>query len=68
MKVMSFVILALLFLSSGASGQARKPSSIAELVTYRASDREAILYAGAKSEGKLIWYTSLAGRFLQRAG
>ncbi|HET9297120.1 MAG TPA: extracellular solute-binding protein, partial [Candidatus Binatia bacterium] len=27
----------------------------------RAPDREAILYAGAKSEGKIIWYTSLAG-------
>jgi len=61
MKVMSFFILALLFLPSGASGQARKPASIAELVTYRAPDREAILYAGAKSEGKIIWYTSLAG-------
>ncbi|HEU4638978.1 MAG TPA: hypothetical protein VFS84_09005, partial [Candidatus Binatia bacterium] len=54
-------ILALLFLPSGASGQARKPAGIAELVTYRAPDREAILYAGAKSEGKIIWYTSLAG-------
>jgi iron(III) transport system substrate-binding protein len=61
MKVMSFLILALLFLSGGASGQARKPASIAELVTYRAPDREAILYAGAKTEGKIIWYTSLAG-------
>ncbi len=61
MKVTSFLILALLFLSSGALGQARKPASIAELVIYRAPDREAILYAGAKTEGKLIWYTSLAG-------
>lgn len=61
MKIMSFFILALLFLPSGASGQARKPAGIAELVSYRAPDREAILYAGAKSEGKIIWYTSLAG-------
>jgi iron(III) transport system substrate-binding protein len=42
-------------------GQARKPSTIAELVTYRGADREALLYAGAKTEGKIIWYTSLAG-------
>lgn len=61
MKIMSFFILALLFLPSGASGQARKPAGIAELVSYRAPDREAILYAGAKGEGKIIWYTSLAG-------
>ena len=61
MKVVSFFVLALLFFSSAASGQARKPAAIAELVTYRAPDREAILYAGAKSEGKIIWYTSLAG-------
>jgi iron(III) transport system substrate-binding protein len=61
MKVVSFFVLALLLLSSAASGQARKPAAIAELATYRAPDREAILYAGAKSEGKIIWYTSLAG-------
>jgi len=44
-----------------AGGQARKPATIAELVTYRGADREAILYAGAKTEGKIIWCTSLAG-------
>ncbi|HWH79655.1 MAG TPA: extracellular solute-binding protein, partial [Candidatus Binatus sp.] len=41
--------------------QTRKPTSIAELAAYRGADREQILYAGAKSEGKIIWYTSLAG-------
>ena len=41
--------------------QARKPATIAELATYRGADREQLLYAGAKSEGKIIWYTSLAG-------
>ena len=61
MKVTSLIIVTLLFLSTGAWGQARKPSTIAELVTYRGADREALLYAGAKSEGKIIWYTSLAG-------
>ena len=35
--------------------------TISELVTYNAKDREAVLYAGAKTEGKVTWYTSLAG-------
>ena len=60
MKTPSFIILALL-VTSTAWGQARKPSTIAELVTYRGADREALLLAGAKTEGKIIWYTSLAG-------
>jgi iron(III) transport system substrate-binding protein len=39
----------------------RKPQTISELVTYNGKDREALLYAGAKSEGKVTWYTSLSG-------
>ena len=35
--------------------------TISELVTYNGKDREQVLYAGAKSEGKMTWYTSLAG-------
>ena len=35
--------------------------TISELVTYNGKDREAVLYAGAKTEGKVTWYTSLAG-------
>jgi hypothetical protein len=61
MKTTGFFILTLLFLSTGAWGQARKPATITELVTYRGADREALLYAGAKSEGRIVWYTSLAG-------
>ena len=61
MKVITVFIFALLFLADSAQGQARKPSTIAELVTYRGSDREALLYAGAKAEGRIVWYTSLAG-------
>jgi len=41
--------------------QQRKPMTISELVTYNGKDREPLLYAGAKSEGKVTWYTSLAG-------
>jgi iron(III) transport system substrate-binding protein len=35
--------------------------TLAQLAAYNKPDREKILYAGAKSEGKLMWYTSLAG-------
>ena len=61
MQVVNFILVALLLLPSSAWAQARKPSTIAELVTYRGADREQLLYAGAKSEGKIVWYTSLAG-------
>ena len=65
---MLFLVLAVSVLSVGSVlsptqllAQARKPMTISELVTYNAKDREQVLYAGAKSEGKVTWYTSLAG-------
>ena len=61
MKILSFIILALTVFQSEVLAQTRKPTAIAELASYRGADREAILYAGAKTEGKIIWYTSLAG-------
>jgi iron(III) transport system substrate-binding protein len=61
MPAISAIIVALLLLPASAWAQARKPSTIAELITYRGADREQVLYAGAKNEGKIIWYTSLAG-------
>jgi len=55
-------ILSLFLLFPAASNaQVRKPTTIAELVTYNGKDREQVLYAGAKTEGKVTWYTSLAG-------
>ena len=32
-----------------------------QLAAYNKPDREKMLYAGAKTEGKVTWYTSLAG-------
>src|SRR6476619_7372799 len=61
MKIASFFFLVFFVITSPASAQSRKPSSIADLAVYRGPDREQILYAGAKAEGKIIWYTSLAG-------
>ncbi|HEX9454644.1 MAG TPA: extracellular solute-binding protein, partial [Candidatus Binatia bacterium] len=61
MKTFCFLGLAIFILSSGVTAQTRKPGTIAELAAYRGADREHLLYAGAKNEGKIIWYTSLAG-------
>lgn len=38
-----------------------KPATVAELAAYNKPGREKILVEGAKKEGKLLWYTSLAG-------
>lgn len=48
-------------LVAAASAQTAKPLSIEQLAAYNKPDREKMLYAGAKSEGKMTWYTSLAG-------
>jgi len=61
MKAAIFLIFAFLLTVSDGSTQERKPTSISELAVYRGPDRESLLYAGAKTEGKLTWYTSLAG-------
>jgi iron(III) transport system substrate-binding protein len=42
-------------------GQARKPKTLDELATYPGQDRQQILLDGARAEGKIVWYTSLAG-------
>jgi iron(III) transport system substrate-binding protein len=43
------------------AAQITKPATLAELAVYRGSDREQLLVAGAKKEGKIVWYTALAG-------
>ena len=52
----------LLFLSAKVSawGQTAKPVSPADLAGYTGADRERLLHEGAKREGKLVWYTTLA--------
>jgi iron(III) transport system substrate-binding protein len=61
MKTLGFIVAFLLLLASEGWAQGRKPSSIEELAAYLGADREQLLYAGAKAEGKVVWYTSLAG-------
>ncbi len=62
--VIAFLIVTALIPSLGSSlawGQNKKPTTFAELTRYLGPDREEILLAGAKSEGKVVWYTSLGG-------
>jgi len=51
----------LLAIVTSAQAQNQKPPTLAELAAYTGADREQRLFAGAKSEGKVMWYTSLAG-------
>jgi iron(III) transport system substrate-binding protein len=56
------VLITAVFLvnSSEAFGQGSKPAA-AEIARYLGSDREQLLLAGGKKEGKVVWYTSLTG-------
>jgi iron(III) transport system substrate-binding protein len=44
-----------------AHAQAKRLATLSELAAYTGADREQILVAGARAEGKVVWYTSLAG-------
>jgi iron(III) transport system substrate-binding protein len=60
-KALIAALLVLLQFHATAGAQGKKPPSIAELGPYTGTDREQRLFAGAKTEGKVVWYTSLAG-------
>ena len=60
-RVLFAALVFILLAASSAPGQTKKPTSLAELAAYTGADREQLLLAGAKSEGKVVWYTSLAG-------
>jgi len=61
---MKFSSAALLFLfliiDASAWSQSTKAPSAADLASYTGVDRERLLVDGAKREGKLVWYTTLA--------
>jgi iron(III) transport system substrate-binding protein len=50
----------------GAGATQAAPATVADLAAYQGADRQQILEAGAKKEGKLVWYTSLAGAAIDR--
>ena len=54
-------IFALAFLQTTPARAQGKPASLTALAAYSGADREQRLIAGAKAEGKVVWYTSLAG-------
>ena len=56
-----FAVFVVLFSFSAAHSQTVKPLPMEQLAAYNKPDREKMLYAGAKAEGKITWYTSLAG-------
>jgi iron(III) transport system substrate-binding protein len=61
MRIFTIFVWILALSPLNAPAQTRKPTTISELVTYNSADREQVLYVGAKGEGKVTWYTSLAG-------
>jgi iron(III) transport system substrate-binding protein len=61
MKVSFSALLLALGIAATAAAQSAKPMPLEQLAAYDKPDREKVLYAGAKAEGKITWYTSLAG-------
>ena len=61
MKVWIILTAFILNLPMSAGAQSGKPMKPEDLAAYKNPDREQVLYAGAKTEGKVTWYTSLAG-------
>lgn len=62
MLIRKIFFAAVFFISSFPGfgwAQGSKPMAIADLAKYTGSDRERLLYEGAKKEGKFTWYTSL---------
>ena len=60
MNILSVTVLLLALGALPAWSQSAKPGSPAELAAYSGSDRERLLFDGAKREGKVVWYTTLA--------
>ncbi|MDE3113598.1 MAG: extracellular solute-binding protein [Chloroflexota bacterium] len=52
--------------ASAAASAASVPTTVAGLAAYQGADRQQILEAGAKKEGRVVWYTSLAGAAIDR--
>lgn len=59
-KILINTALFVLLVSTPGRSQVGKPSSVAELASYTGADRERVLIEGAKREGKVSWYTTLA--------
>jgi len=60
-KLLVAAVLISVQCAASAWAQGKKPVSLAELAAYTGPDREQRLLEGARAEGKVVWYTSLAG-------
>src|ERR1043166_5272069 len=56
MRCVQLTFLLLIYFASSAYAQSK---SAVDLANYRGADREEMLKAGARKEGKVVWYTSL---------
>lgn len=65
MKIVN-IVSAVILLAASALWAQGKPKTVEELVNYMGPDREQVLHEGAKKEGKIVWYTSLAGASYKR--
>lgn len=61
MFIVLTVTLAMAFVIAQLPARAAQPGALAELAVYTGVDREQLLLAGARKEGKVVWYTALAG-------
>ena len=52
---MPLVVLMLFYWFCAASSAGAQTKSVTDLANYRGADREEMLKAGAKKEGKLVW-------------
>jgi iron(III) transport system substrate-binding protein len=55
------ILFSVWLVPAGLWAQGAKPSTLAELAVYSGADREQLLVSGARKEGKIVWYTALAG-------
>jgi iron(III) transport system substrate-binding protein len=60
LKILTAALLFVFFTNTPATSQSGRQSSPAEIAAYSGPDRERLLVEGAKREGKLVWYTTLA--------
>ena len=60
MNIAAATLFLFLFASQSAWSQTAKPVAPADLASFTGADRERLLHEGAKREGKLVWYTTLA--------
>jgi iron(III) transport system substrate-binding protein len=60
LKILTAGLFFVFLINSPGAAQSARPSSPAELAAFSGSDRERLLFDGAKREGKLVWYTTLA--------